>query len=205
MEMTSERLEAFSDGVLAIIITIMVLELEAPKEYTIEALIEILPTFISYMVSFLYVSVYWVSHHQLFKIAKKINGQILWTNLNLLFWLSIIPFTTNWIGDGNHHTDIVPVILYGFILLMSQLSFLFLRNSIVKFHGKTSQVGMYLDRTTLDFSFVFIYAIGLSSAFLNTYIAMVFFLLVGLLKINELNSISKTNMIFNKLAKYVMR
>ncbi|PHS08749.1 MAG: hypothetical protein COA88_05840 [Kordia sp.] len=205
MEMTSERLEAFSDGVLAIIITIMVLELEAPKEYTIEALIEILPTFISYMVSFLYVSVYWVSHHQLFKIAKKINGQILWTNLNLLFWLSIIPFTTNWIGDGNHHTDIVPVILYGFILLMSQLSFLFLRNSIVKLHGKTSQIGMYLDRTALDFSFVFIYAIGLSSAFLNTYIAMAFFLLVGLLKINELNSISKTNMIFNKLAKYVMR
>jgi len=193
MEMTSGRLEAFSDGVLAIIITIMVLELEAPKEYTLQALFEIIPTFISYMVSFLYVSVYWVSHHQLFKIAKKIDGKILWSNLHLLFWLSIIPFTTNWIGDGDHHTDIVPVVLYGFVLLMSQLSFLFLRNSIVKLHGKTSPVGMHLDRRALDFVCVCIYVIGLSLAFLNTYIAMVFFLLVGFLKVNELNSSPKEN------------
>ncbi len=120
-EMTSERLEAFSDGVLAIIITIMVLELEAPNEYTLEGFLKIIPTFISYFVSFLYVSVYWLSHHQLFRIAKKINGKILWINLNLLFWLSVIPFATNWIGEGNHHTDIVPVILYGFVLFMSQL------------------------------------------------------------------------------------
>jgi len=193
MEMTSGRLEAFSDGVLAIIITIMVLELEAPKEYTLEALFEIIPTFISYMVSFLYVSVYWVSHHQLFKITEKIDGKILWANLHVLFWLSIIPFTTNWIGDGDHHTDIVPVILYGFVLLMSQLSFLLLRNSIVKLHGKTSQVGLHLGRRPLDFVCVFIYVIGLSFAFLNTYIAMAFFLLVGLLKVNELNSTPKKN------------
>ena len=205
MEMTSGRLEAFSDGVLAIIITIMVLELEAPKEYTLEALFEIIPTFISYMVSFLYVSVYWVSHHQLFKIAKKINGKILWANLHLLFWLSIIPFTTNWIGDGDHHSDIVPVVLYGFVLLMSQLSFLLLRNSIVNLHGKTSQVGMHLDRKALDFTCVFIYIIGLSFVFLNTYIAMVFFLLVGLLKVNELNSTPKKNMITNMFSKYIIR
>jgi len=205
MEMTSERLEAFSDGVLAIIITIMVLELEAPKEYTLEALFEIIPTFISYMVSFLYVSVYWVSHHQLFKIAKKIDGKILWANLHLLFWLSIIPFTTNWIGDGDHHTDIVPVALYGFVLLMSQLSFLNLKNSIVKLHGKSSQVGIHLDRTALDFVCVFIYIIGLSLAFFNTYIAMTFFLLVGLLKVNELNSTPKKNVISNMLSKYMMR
>ncbi len=193
--MTSERLEAFSDGVLAIIITIMVLELEPPKEYTFEAIFEILPTFISYIVSFLYVSVYWVSHHQLFKITKKINGQILWANLHLLFWLSMIPFTTDWIGDGNHHTDIAPVIVYGFVLLMSQLSFLLLRNSIVKLHGKTSQTGMCLNRSTLDFACVSIYIIGLSVAFLNTYIAMVFFLLAGLLRVSELKSISKKNII----------
>lgn len=189
--MTSKRLESFSDGVIAIIITIMVLELEAPKEYTLGAIIEILPTFISYMVSFLYVSVYWVSHHQIFKIVEKINGKTLWANLHLLFWLSVIPFTTDWIGDGDHHTDIVPVLLYGFVLLMSHLSFLFLRNSIVKFHGKTSQVGLHLDRSALDFTCVFIYVIGLSLAFLNTYIAMAFLLLVGILKIIELNYISK--------------
>ncbi|MDD7885648.1 TMEM175 family protein [Flavivirga sp. 57AJ16] len=190
-DMTSERLEAFSDGVLAIIITIMVLELEAPKEYTIEALFEILPTFISYLVSFLYVSIYWVSHHQLFKIAKKINGQILWTNLHLLFWLSVIPFTTDWIGDGNHHSDIIPVVLYGFVLLMSQLSFLLLRSSIVKIHGKTSQVGSYLSGNSIDFICVLTYIIGLYLVFLNTYIAMTIFLLVGILKVIELKSISK--------------
>ena len=128
-EMTSERLEAFSDGVLAIIITIMVLELKVPKDYTIESLINILPTFISYFVSFLYVSVYWVTHHQLFKITKKINTQTLWANLNLLFWLSIIPFTTDWIGDGNHHTDVIPVISYGVVLLMCHLSFIFLKKN----------------------------------------------------------------------------
>jgi len=195
--MTSERLEALSDGVLAIIITIMVLELEVPKEYTFEAILEIAPTFISYMVSFLYISVYWVSHHQLFKIAEKINGQVLWTNLHLLFWLSLIPFATDWIGDGNHHTDIAPVILYGFVLLMSQLSFMFLRNSIVKLHGKTSPVGMYLERCSLDFVCISIYIVGLFLAFINTYIAMAFFLLVGLLKINELSSIW-SNRIFSK-------
>ncbi|GAA3655206.1 TMEM175 family protein [Flavivirga jejuensis] len=189
--MTSGRLEAFSDGVIAIIITIMVLELEAPKEYTLEAFFEIVPTFISYFVSFLYVSIYWVAHHQIFKIAEKINGEILWTNLHLLFWLSVIPFTTNWIGDGNHHTDVTPVVLYGFVLLMSQLSFMLLRNSIARFHGKTSKVAMCLDKKALDFMCVLIYVIGLSLATLNTFVAMALFLLVGILKVFELNSISK--------------
>ncbi len=189
--MTSERLEAFSDGVIAIIITIMVLELEAPSEYTLKAFFEIVPIFISYLVSFLYVSVYWVTHHQLFKMAEKINGKILWANLYLLFWLSVIPFTTGWIGKGDHHTDVVPVVLYGFVLLMSQLSFLLLRNSIIKIHEKTSPIATHLDRHTMDYICVSIYVIGLSSAFLNTYISMVLFLLVGLLKVFELNSISK--------------
>jgi len=189
-EMTSERLETFSDGVLAIIITIMALQLEAPHEYTIKAILEILPTFISYLVSFLYISVYWVSHHQLFKMAEKINGKTLWANLHLLFWLSIIPFTTDWIGNGDHHTDIVPILLYGFILLINQLAFLLLRNSIVKFHGKESPIGLHLYRSILDFIFVFIYVIGLALAFLNVYVAMTFFLLVGLLKAFNLNTVN---------------
>lgn len=189
--MTSGRLEAFSDGVLAIIITIMVLELEVPSEYTIKAIFKISPTFISYLVSFLYVSIYWVSHHHLFKVAEKINGKILWSNLHLLFWLSVIPFTTDWIGDGDHHTDIVPVILYGFVLFMSQLSFMLLRKSIIKLHGKKSNVGIRLDRKTVDFICVLIYLIGLLLAVINTYIAMILFFLVGLIKVYELNSISK--------------
>lgn len=186
-EMTSERLEAFSDGVLAIIITIMVLELKVPKDYTIESLINILPTFISYFVSFLYVSVYWVTHHQLFKITKKINTQTLWANLNLLFWLSIIPFTTDWIGDGNHHTDVIPVISYGVVLLMCHLSFIFLRKTAIKLHGKTSEIGIYLNKKTLDIACFFIYTFGLLFVFINVYVAMACFLLVGVLKVIELN------------------
>jgi uncharacterized membrane protein len=181
--MTTRRLEAFSDGVIAIIITIMVLELEVPREYTLKALFEILPKFISYFLSFLYVSVYWVSHHELFKIAEKVNGKILWTNLHLLFWLSLIPFTTDWIGEGNHHTDAVPAISYGFVLLMCELSFLRLRNSIVKLHGKTSKVGIHLDKSTSDLLCISIYVIGLSLANLNAYIAFASFLIVGFIKI----------------------
>ncbi|PKH52353.1 hypothetical protein CXF68_17350 [Tenacibaculum sp. Bg11-29] len=186
-EMTSERLEAFSDGVLAIIITIMVLALKVPKDYTVESLIKILPTFISYFVSFLYVSVYWVTHHQLFKITKKINTQTLWANLNLLFWLSIIPFTTDWIGDGNHHTDVIPVISYGVVLLMCHLSFIFLRKTAIKLHGKTSEIGIYLNKKTLDIACFFIYTFGLLFVFFNVYVAMACFLLVGVLKVIELN------------------
>jgi uncharacterized membrane protein len=186
-EMTSGRLEAFSDGVIAIIITILVLDLEAPTEYTIEALIKIVPIFISYFVSFLYVSVYWVIHHQLFNIAKIINGQILCANLIFLFWLSLIPFTTGWIGEGNHHTDLFPVIIYGFVLLMSHLSFLLLRKSIVKFHGRTSLVGLNLNKKATGYLCISIYVIGLSIAIVNVYVAMGCFLLVVLLKIIELN------------------
>jgi uncharacterized membrane protein len=190
-EMTSNRLEAFSDGVFAIIITIMVLELEPPKEYTVKALIDILPIFISYFVSFLYVSIYWISHHQLFKVAEKINGQILWANLNLLFWLSVVPFATDWIGDGDHHTDLIPVISYGFVLLMSHLSFLFLNKSIVKYHGKTSQIGIHLNKRVTGFLCISIYVLGLCLAFFNVFWAMGCFLLAGLIKVMELNSTSE--------------
>ncbi|AUP79780.1 TMEM175 family protein [Flavivirga eckloniae] len=189
--MTSERLEAFSDGVIAIIITIMVLELKAPNEYTVEALFEILPTFISYFISFLYVSVYWLSHHQLFKVAKKINNKILWANLNLLFWLALIPFTTDWMGEGDHHTDIIPLASYGFVLVMCQLSLILLRSSIVRFHGKASLVGMQLGRKYIDFFCMVIYIIGLSLSALNAYIAMICFLLVALLKVVELGYVPK--------------
>lgn len=189
--MTSERLEAFSDGVIAIIITIMVLELEVPKEYTIEGLIEILPIFLSYFMSFLYVSVYWVSHHQLFKIAEKINAPTLWANLNFLFWLSLVPFTTDWIGEGNHHTDVIPIVTYGVILLMCHLSFLYLRGHIVKLHGKTSEVGLHLNKRTRGLIFTGIYTAGLLLSNINAFMAMGTFLLVGILKLIEMNAISK--------------
>lgn len=180
--MTSERLEAFSDGVLAIIITIMVLELEAPKDYTVQALLEILPTFLSYFVSFIYVSVYWVGHHHLFKLTKKINNQVLWANLHLLFWLSLIPFTTDWIGEGGSHNDIVPVLLYGSILFMSKVSYLTLRGSIAKYHGRDSEIGVIVRRNNKDIAILALYVLGLSLAFLSTYAAITCFFIVGILK-----------------------
>src|SRR5579863_6642586 len=114
--MKKGRLEAFSDGVVAIIITIMVLELHVPRGDTIRAMIPVLPAFISYVLSFIYVGIYWNNHHHLIYTVGTINGSVLWGNLNLLFWLSLIPFVTEWMGEN--HFSTWPVALYGFILLM---------------------------------------------------------------------------------------
>ena len=111
--MKSLRLEAFSDGVIAIIITIMVLELKTPEEATLKGLLSIAPIFLSYMFSFVYVGIYWNSHHHLFQVTESVNGKILWANLHLLFWLSLIPFGTSWIGKN--HFESIPVAFYGFI------------------------------------------------------------------------------------------
>ncbi|CAL2089811.1 TMEM175 family protein [Tenacibaculum sp. 190524A02b] len=185
--MTSERLEAFSDGVLAIIITVMVLELKPPHETTIVALLGKFPVFISYLVSFLYVSIYWNHHHQLFKIAEKIDGKILWANLNLLFWLSLIPFTTSWVGDN--HIDDIPVALYGIVLLFSEVSFLLLKNTIVKCHGKTSRVSEHLNKNGKNTLFFGIHIIGLSIMCVNDYIPLVCFLIAGIVKVVELKKV----------------
>ena len=191
--MKSTRLEAFSDGVLAIIITIMVLELEAPKEDTFDALLEMSPIFVSYLASFIYVSIYWNHHHRLFKISKKINKKVLWANLHLLFWLSLIPFTTSWIGDGDNHRIGAPVILYGFVLLMCEVSFLLLRSFIVKYYGKKSTVGTHLNVNIKDALYLFIYIVGISLAIMNTYGGLACFLLIGVLKVMELNYSTKNS------------
>lgn len=117
--MKSNRLEAFSDGVIAIIITIMVLEMEVPEEVTLEALIQLLPVFISYLISFIYLGIYWINHHHLLHTVKRVNGKILWANLHLLFWLSLIPFATSWVGEN--HTNTAPLAFYGFLLLIVPL------------------------------------------------------------------------------------
>lgn len=189
--MTSGRLEAFSDGVLAIIITIMVIALDAPKEATLIALIESFPIFISYLVSFVYVGVYWNRHHNLFKLAEKINVKTLWINLHLLFWLSLIPFTTDWIGEN--HISKFPVRLYGLVLIMCEISFLILKSNIVKLHGKSSSVGLYLKSTRKDILSLSLYGGGLFLAFLNIYLALAMFLIVGFYKVFELNYYSKND------------
>ena len=132
--MNKNRLEAFSDGVIAIIITIMVLELKVPHEGEFSALTEKLPTFLSYVVSFIYVGIYWNNHHHLLHTSKRVNGGILWANLHLLFWLSLLPFATGWMGE-NHFAPATTA-FYGIILLLAAIAFNILQIKIIREHGK---------------------------------------------------------------------
>ena len=134
--MDKGRLEAFSDGVIAIIITIMVLELKIPNTDSIEALKPLLPVFLSYILSFIYVGIYWNNHHHTFQAAESVNGTILWANMHLLFWLSLVPFVTAWMGE-NHFTR-WPVTFYGIVLLMNSIAYALLMAALVKLHGKDS-------------------------------------------------------------------
>jgi uncharacterized membrane protein len=134
--MTKGRLEAFSDGVLAIIITIMVLELKVPEGFTFVSLKPLYPKIISYIVSFVYVGLYWNNHHHLFQIVRKVNGKVLWSNLNLLFWLSLMPVTTNWIGESHFERD--PIIAYGFVLIMCSISYNIVEYFVIQIEGEES-------------------------------------------------------------------
>jgi len=136
--MGKSRLEAFSDGVIAIIITIMVLELKAPHEASFEALRPLVPVFLSYALSFMYVGIYWNNHHHLLHAVHRVSGGILWANLHLLFWLSLVPFTTAWM-DENHYAP-VPTALYGGVLLMAALAYLILQRLIIRSQGQDSIV-----------------------------------------------------------------
>lgn len=177
--MTTNRLEAFSDGVLAIIITIMVLELKAPHDVTLEALMPELPKFASYLFSFIYIGIYWNNHHHLFQVAQKVSGSILWANLHLLFWLSLIPFTTSWLGE-NHIAD-VPVALYGLNLLMSAIAYFILQSVILKFHGADFVLRKAVGKDLKGKLSIVLYIVGLSLSFLNTWIAISIYILVAIM------------------------
>jgi uncharacterized membrane protein len=134
--MNKNRLETFSDGVLAIIITIMVLEFKVPEGVTYQALVPLLPKFLSYILSFIYIGIYWNNHHHMMHTVKKVDGKILWANLHLLFWLSLIPFVTAWNGENQFAP--FPMMLYGIILLMNGVAYYILQQLIIKSHGKNS-------------------------------------------------------------------
>ncbi len=134
--MTKNRLEAFSEGVLAIIITIMILEIKIPNENSLMSLISIMPSLECYVLSFVYVGIYWTIHHHVFQAVTKVNGAVLWSNLFLLFWLSFVPFATKWVGL--HHFSAVPMSIYGFVLLICAIASLLLQNQIIKLVGKDS-------------------------------------------------------------------
>lgn len=168
MHMSKGRLEAFSDGVIAIIITIMVLELKVPHTADVEALKPLLPVFISYILSFLTVAIYWNNHHHMMHIVKQVSGPILWANTHLLFWLSLIPFVTGWMGE-NHFAK-WPVVLYGAVLMMAGFAYYLLAHSLTSLHGKDSMIGQAFGRDRKGILSIVIYAIGIGLSFINPWL-----------------------------------
>lgn len=171
------RLEAFSDGVLAIIITIMVLEIKVPHGDEPLALKPLLPVFISYILSFINIGIYWNNHHHMMHIADHINGRVMWNNMHLLFWLSLVPFATGWMGE-NHFTT-WPVALYGAILLMCGIAYYFLAKSLVGIHGKNSTLAIAIGNDRKGIISVYIYVVGVSLSFVNSFIGFSFYILVA--------------------------
>jgi uncharacterized membrane protein len=176
---SKNRLEAFSDGVLAIIITIMVLELKVPHGVTIAALKPILPVFLSYVLSFIYVAIYWSNHHHLLHATKHVSGGILWANLHLLFWLSLFPFTTGWMGENQ--VAPLPAALYGFVLLMAAIAYYLLQRTIILKQGRDSLLKLALGRDWKGKVSMLLYLLGLLLAFVKPWIATAVYVLVALM------------------------
>jgi len=177
--MTKGRLEAFTDGVLAIIITIMVLELKVPHGGDFEDLKPLFPIFISYVMSFIYLAIYWNNHHHMLQTVRHVTGKILWANMHLLFWLSMVPFVTGWMGE-NHFTP-ASVFLYGAVLLGAAIAYFILQNLIVKSHGKDSILSKALGKDLKGKMSPVLYIIGMVSAFFNVWISGAVFILVAIM------------------------
>jgi uncharacterized membrane protein len=178
--MTKGRLEAFSDGVLAIIITIMVLEMKAPRHAPDFAdLRPLVPLFLSYVLSFVYVGIYWNNHHHLFQVAQRVNGGILWANLHLLFWLSLIPFVTSWMGESDFAA--APVALYGVALLMASVAYYILQLTVVRAPGGNLVLAAALGRDLKGKMSPVIYAVAIGLSFVNRWVACALYVLVALI------------------------
>lgn len=175
--MDKGRLEAFSDGVLAIIITIMVLELRAPEEGTFSALFPILPKFGSYLLSFIILGIYWNNHHHLWQVVEKVNGTVLWANLHLLFWLSLIPFATSWMGEN--HFSTLPVALYGAILCLSAFAYYLMVRALFAYHDDDSLLIAALGSGRKERVSLILYMASIPLAFLQPWIAMAIYVTVA--------------------------
>lgn len=177
--MNKNRLEAFSDGVLAIIITIMVLEFKVPNDTTFESVVKLSHKFLSYILSFIYVGIYWNNHHHMMHTVKRVNGKILWANLHLLFWLSLIPFATAWIGE--HHFAPFPMMLYGIILLMNAIAYFILQYTIIAGHGKDSILSKAVGNDSKGKISLLLYVIAVFLTKYNTLISGILYIIVAVL------------------------
>ncbi len=177
--MTKSRLEAFSDAVLAIAITVMVLDLRVPDEPTWNGLLHVLPTFLSYLLSFAYVGIYWNNHHHLFALVQKINGNILWANLHLLFWLSLFPFTTRWMDESGFPE--VPVLVYGVNLLLAAVAFFILEKTLIAQQGRRGALALALGRDLKGKASPLIYVAGVGLSLLQPLLGLTAYTVVALL------------------------
>ena len=179
--MTKSRLEAFSDGVIAILITIMVLELKVPHaaHLSAEELRELIPVFLSYVLSFLYLGIYWNNHHHLFQAVKRVNGPVLWANLHLLFWLSLVPFATGWMGTTHFATK--QMALYGFTLLMAGFAYYLLAQALVALHGPGSTVAQAIGKDFKGRLSLVLYLLGIGLAFVHPAISGAIYVLVAVI------------------------
>jgi uncharacterized membrane protein len=175
--MGKTRLEAFSDGVIAIIITIMVLELKVPHGDDLAALAPLVPVFLAYVLSFIYVGIYWNNHHHLCHAVQRVNGPVLWANLHLLFWLSLFPFTTNWMGEN--HLQPVPTAVYGFVLFMTAVAYYILTHALTAMHGENTTLERALGADRKGKISVVLYLVAIAVSFWQPWIAAAIYALVA--------------------------
>jgi TMEM175 potassium channel family protein len=177
--MSKARLETFTDGVIAILITIMVLELRAPRRTDWAALQPLVPLFITYVLSFIFLAIYWNNHHHMFHAADHVNGKILWANLHLLFWLSMVPFVTGWMGENNFAS--IPTAIYGVVLLLAAIAYMILQREIIAHHGRGSTLASAVGSDFKGKVSPILYAIAIPMAFLNRWIAYALYVIVALM------------------------
>jgi uncharacterized membrane protein len=177
--MGKNRLEAFSDGVLAIIITIMVLEMKVPHDHSIAALQPLIPVFLSYVLSFIYVGIYWNNHHHMLHAAGKVSGSVLWANLHLLFWLSLMPFATGWMGEN--HFSALPAAIYGVVLLMAGVAYWILARAIIATDGRDAILAKAIGRDRKGNLSIVLYAVAIPLAFVASWLAISIYVLVALM------------------------
>ena len=173
------RLEAFSDGVLAIIITIMVLEMKVPHGDSLASLKPLLPVFLSYIMSFIYIGIYWNNHHHMLHVTRLVSGKALWANMHLLFWLSLVPFVTGWMGENNFAK--LPVILYGVVLMMAGVAYYILAHILAGLHGKDSTLAIAIGKDRKGILSVVLYAIGISLCFINSWLGFLIYVCVAVI------------------------
>jgi len=177
--MNKTRLEAFSDAVIAIIMTIMVLELKVPHGADFEALKPLLPVFLAYVLSFVYLGIYWNNHHHMLQAARKVNGKILWANLHLLFWLSLIPFATGWMGE-NHFAP-MPTAIYGIVLLFAAIAYTILQLTIIKHDDEGGLLAEALGRDFKGKASIVCYAAAIPLAFVNQWVSDALYTIVAIM------------------------